>query len=225
MPQAALGALLIVAVAGLVDFRRFAWYYRVSRPEFRVCLLTTLGVITVGILPGILFATVLALLMLLARASRPHDARLGRIPGREGYFDLAAHPEAQGTPGLVVYRFGSALVYFNADYFRTRALAAVEVEDSPRRFLLDATSMNLLDTTGADALENLRAALAGRGVGLGVAGLRTRWREALARMGVAEKIGEESFFDTVEEGRQAFLRSPHAEGGAAQALDGGASCP
>lgn len=80
-----------------------------------------------GVLPGVL----LAVMLTLAIASKPQDAVLGRVPGMKGFHSLADYPEAQTIPGLLLYRLEANLVFYNADYFKDRLLAAVEASKEP----------------------------------------------------------------------------------------------
>ncbi|MGH8514454.1 MAG: SulP family inorganic anion transporter, partial [Gammaproteobacteria bacterium] len=112
VPMAALGAVLIGAALSLFDIVALARLLRISRSEFAVAVITMLGVIALGVMKGILVAIGLALLFLLVRASRPPDAVLGRVEGLKGFHDVTNHDEAETVPGLVLYRFRSALVLF-----------------------------------------------------------------------------------------------------------------
>ncbi len=126
LPMAVLSAVLIKAAMGLFDLPGLATLRRVSPREFRLCLITLLGVITVGVLPGVVVAVMVAIVQLLINASTPHDAVLGRIPGTTDYREAAADSETETFPGLVIYRFDSGLVFFNADHFKMRAKAVVQ---------------------------------------------------------------------------------------------------
>jgi MFS superfamily sulfate permease-like transporter len=119
VPSAALAAILISSALGLFDFRSVKRYYQLSRPEFRHSVVATVGVMTLGVLPGVLIAVGLAILKLLRDASHPRDAVLGFVHGTdEDYFKS----EAEGGRSIrrSCYRFESALVFFNADYFSDR---------------------------------------------------------------------------------------------------------
>ena len=125
IPTAALAAVIMVSAFGLFDFAELRNLYEISRRELLLSVGTTLGVLILGVLPGVLWAVALSLLWLLARASRPHDAVLGRVPGMKGFHELEDYPEATTVPGLVIYRFDSDLVFFNADYFKERVRAVI----------------------------------------------------------------------------------------------------
>lgn len=198
LPMAVLSAVLIKSALGLFDLRALGALRRVSPHEFRLCLLTLLGVVTVGVLPGVIVAVLAALGQLLARASKPHDAVLGRIPGTNDYGDLTKYPGAEPVPGLVIYRFDASLVFFNADHFKARAKSVIRDDPAPvREFVLDAESMPNLDTTGAAVLDDLRNDLEAAGIAMAVAAAKSPVRGMLERTGFAGRIGADRMFSSV----------------------------
>ena len=95
LPVAALGAVLIVAAIGLFDVVALHKMWRVSPAECILALFTMFGVIWLDLLHGILLAVVMALLILIKRASRPADALLGRVPGMKGWHEQAHHEDGK----------------------------------------------------------------------------------------------------------------------------------
>jgi high affinity sulfate transporter 1 len=181
LPITVLAAVLVNAAIGLFDLPSLVSLRRVSPQEFRLSLVTLLGVITAGVLPGVLVAVGLALVQLLARASRPHDAVLDRVPG------------------LVIYRFDASLVFFNSDYFKSRVRTVVhEAREDVRFFLLDAGTMPYLDTTGAASLEETIRDLGERRIEFGIAAAKAPVRAMLERTGLAQRIGAGRMFPTLE---------------------------
>jgi high affinity sulfate transporter 1 len=216
LPMAVLSAVLIKAAMSLFDLRALRHLLRVNPREFRLSIVTLLGVITVGVLPGVVVAVGLALLQLLYSASRPHDAVLGRIPGTNVYRDTLSSSEAESFPGLLIYRFDASLVFFNADHFKARVRTVIRSAVTPVRcFLLDAGTMALLDTTGAASLEQLRGELQEQGIPMAVAGAKGRVRTMLERTGLAERIGSDRMFPTVELAVEALAgqHQPQRDGG------------
>jgi high affinity sulfate transporter 1 len=198
LPMAVLSAVLIKSALGLFDLRALGALRRVSPHEFRLCILTLLGVVTVGVLPGVIVAVIAALGQLLIRASKPHDAVLGRIPGTNDYGDLTQYPGAEPFPGLVIYRFDASLVFFNADHFKARAKSVVQDAPAPvRDFVFDAESMPHLDTTGAAVLDDLRSDLEAAGIAMAVAAAKSPVRGMLERTGFASRIGGGRMFPSV----------------------------
>jgi hypothetical protein len=111
LPKAALSAVLIVAAIGLFDVAELLRIWKIDRWEFAVSIITTLGVVALDILNGILMAVLIAIHLLLMRVSRPPDAVLGRVSGLKGFHNIIHHEQARTWADLVLYRFGAALVF------------------------------------------------------------------------------------------------------------------
>jgi high affinity sulfate transporter 1 len=204
LPKAALGGVLIVAAIGLFDVASLRRLWRVSRAEFGVAVVTMLGVIALDVLQGIVLAVALALLLLLKRSARPPDAVLGRVPGMKGFHDVAHHPDATTTPGLLLYRFDAAIVFFNATYFRKRVLELAAAQPDLKQVIIDGSTVNTIDSTGADGIDALARELARRGIRLGLAGFCTETRSLLDRTDVMTAIGTDSVYPTLKAAMNTF---------------------
>lgn len=170
IPTAALAAVIMVSAFGLFDFAELRDLYQISRRELVLSVGTTLGVLILGVLPGVLLTVLLSLLWLLFVVSRPHDAVLGRVKGIKGFHDITDFPEATTIPGLVLYRFDANLVFFNADYFRGRVRAIIDAMEVPVEWIvLDASSINVVDATAIQKIDELREELADQGIVLAYA--------------------------------------------------------
>ncbi|RRJ99173.1 SulP family inorganic anion transporter [Opitutaceae bacterium TAV3] len=182
LPVSALGMILLCASWGLLDLPSL-WRLRgLDRGEFYIGATTLAGVLVIGVMPGILLAVSLALLRFLSRVARPTDQRLGRIAGRDGFYEIAHHGEARSVPGLLFYRFESPLIFFNADYFRERVMRLVEGEETPVKWVvIDAVSLSEVDLTGAFAIRTLVKELEVRGMVLAIAGRTAQARAWLQR--------------------------------------------
>jgi high affinity sulfate transporter 1 len=199
LPAAVLGAVLASAAVDLVDFGAFSFLWRISRVEFLLAVVTACGVVIFGVLPGVALAVGGTLTHLLWLASQPRDAMLGRIPDRDGLYKLHAHPNAKPLPGLVIYLVQAGVVFFNADYVKQRILAAVDGQPvEPSWFILDASAINHIDVTAVNALEDVHATLARRGIALGIADLHSRPRAMIERSGLGARIGADMIFDSAE---------------------------
>src|SRR5215831_16244710 len=204
LPVAALGAVLIVAAIGLFDVGALQTMWRVNWAECALSLITTFGVIWLDLLHGILMAVVAALLLLIKRTSRPPDAILGRVPGMKGWHAQAYHEDAVTHPGLLVYRFGSSIVFFNAGYFKHRVMELVGAHPDVRWLIVDGSTINLVDVTGAEMLESLTKKLAARSIRFGLANTRREVRTILDRAGVLGLIGPEFVCQTLNSASDSF---------------------
>jgi high affinity sulfate transporter 1 len=208
LPIAALSAILVNSALGLFDLKSLTRLSRVHPQEFIVAIITLLGVITVGVLPGVVVAVGVAIVQLLAKASHPHDALLGRMPDGNFFANVATHPEAETVPEVVIYRFDAALLFFNADHFKTRVRAVVaEAPTKPQFVVLDAETMSLIDTTGAASLVELSEELADRGIMVSIAAAKAPVRQILDRTGASEEIGTERMYPSVAAAVESLLPS------------------
>ncbi len=157
-PTAALGAVVVYAALRLIDIAEFRRLAGFRRTEFLIALATTVAVLVVGVLPGVLVAIGLSVLDLLGRVARPHDAIEGFVPDLAGMHDVDDYPGATVVPGLMVYRYDSPLFFANTEDFRRRALAAVAgAADPVQWFVLNAEAIIDIDITAVDALEDVCA--------------------------------------------------------------------
>jgi sulfate permease, SulP family len=211
-PTAALGALVVYAALRLIEpaeFRRFA---RFRRSELALAVATTIAVLVLGVLYGVLAAVALSILDLLRRVSRPHAAVLGFVPGLAGMHDVDDHPGTTTVNGLVVYRYDAPLCFANAEDFRDRALAALDAATAPVRWLvLNTEAIVEIDITAADAVHTLCDELDTRGVVLALARVKQDLLHDLRHSGLAERIGTNWIFPTLPTAVAAFREEqrPH----------------
>lgn len=197
-PRAALGAVVIFAAVGLVEVGEWRRIARFRNSELLLAVLTTAGVLGLGVLQGIGVAVALSILELLRRLARPHDGILGRVPGLAGMHDIDDYPEAEQIPGLVVYRYDAPLFFANADNFVRRALEAVDEADPPARWLLVNAEANVeVDLTAVDVLRMLDQELKARGVQLALAHVKQDMRDDLEKAGFLEVVSDEFIFPTL----------------------------
>jgi sulfate permease, SulP family len=197
-PLAALGALVVFAALRLIDFGEFRRTARFRRSELFLALATTAAVLVFDVLYGIAVAVALSILDLLRRIARPHDGILGYVPGLAGMHDIDDYSTGKQIPGLLVYRYDAPLFFANAEDFKRRALASVDAANPPVEwFLLNAEANTEIDLTGIDALEDVRQALADRGIVFALARAKFDVREMLASTGFIDGIGEDRVFMTL----------------------------
>jgi SulP family sulfate permease len=191
LPKAVLAAIVLSAVYGLLDFPALWRMWRVSRPDFYAATIALGTVLLFGILQGILLAALASIMLMLAIASRPHVAFLGRIPGTNNYSDIDRHPENEPLPGAIAFRPEGSLIYVNADVVldtvlnRLKAASHVEVG----MVVCDLSSSPHLDLAGSHMLKKLHSELAARGIRLRVIGAHGPVRDLLRADGMEEKLG------------------------------------
>ncbi len=200
LPKAVLAAVVLAAVAGLIDVPALIRLWRVSRPDFAAAAVALAGVLLFGILQGILLAALVSVLILLVQASRPHVAFLGRVPGTTRYSDIARHPENEPIPGVIAFRPEGSLLYVNADVVLEVVLArlAAQPPGTVRLVVCDLSAAPHLDLAAVGMLRKLHAAAERHGARLSVSGAHGRVRDLLRREGFAELVGDIGRASTLE---------------------------
>jgi high affinity sulfate transporter 1 len=189
LPKAVLAAVVLTAVYALVDLPALIRMWRVSRIDFYAASIALVAVLLLGILQGILLAALSSVLMLLARASAPHVAFLGRVPGTNSYSDLARHSENEPLQNVIAFRPESSLLYVNAESVLETVLRRLAESTDIRLVVCDLSASPHVDLAGSRMLHQLHAELVPSETALRVVGARGRVRDLLRADGLAEKIG------------------------------------
>jgi len=191
LPKAVLAAIVFTAVYGLIDVRAMIRMWRISRMDFYAAVIALGAVLLLGILQGILLAAVASILMLLARASAPHVAFLGRVPGTNSFSDITRHPENEQLSDIIAFRPEASLLYYNADSVLETTVQHLELRGpaSIRLVVCDLSASPHVDLAGSHMLHQLHDELAQHGIELRVVGARGRVRDLLRADGIGEKVG------------------------------------
>ncbi len=200
LPNVVLAAIVLVAVSGLVNMDAFRHLWRVSRFEFRISMVAFWGVLLLGILKGVLLAAIVTILLVLAGASRPHIAVLGRIPGTKRFSDLERNPDNEVTPGILIFRVESSLLYFNTEYVLKVMVDKVRSEPTPPSCVIfDLSNSPRADLAGARMITALHEQLSSMGISLRLAEAHASVRDILRKEGLEKRVGEISRHITVTE--------------------------
>jgi len=191
LPKAVLAAVVFTAVMGLIDARALYRTWRISKMDFYAAAVALGAVLLLGILQGILLAAATSVLMLVARASHPHVAFLGRVPGTHSYSDLDRHPENERLPDVVAFRPEASLLYVNAESVLQLVLDQIRQAGARplRAVVCDLSASPYVDLAGSRMLHQLHDELASRNIALRIVGARGRVRDLLRADGLGEKVG------------------------------------
>ena len=187
-----------MAVAGLfqIDALRHLWL--ASRPDFAVAMASLIGVLGSGLLRGVMIGAIISLVQLMHRASRPHVAVLGRIPGTRRFSDMERHPDNEATPGVLIVRPEASLIYFNIDHVCDAILGRARTgHTKPKLVVLDLSAAPFVDLQSAHALADMADALRAIGISLHVVEARSAVRDRLQSEGLEARIGRANRFVTI----------------------------
>ena len=156
LPQPVLAAVVLVAIAGLLNLSTLKELWLNDRSEFVVAMAAFAGVLTFGLLRGVMLGALISLVQLVRVSSRPHVALLGRIPGTRRFSDCDRHADNELIPNVMIFRPESALVYFNVDNVCDAILSRVRVEPTPPKLVvLDLSAAPLVDMQSAHTLASM----------------------------------------------------------------------
>ena len=190
LPQPVLAAVVLAAVMSLVDVKALKEIWHFSRTEFFVASAALVGVIASDPADGVLLGAAISIALLLRQGARPRVTELGRIRGTSYFADLARHPENERSPGVLIIRCESALLYFNVEHVRERLFDLLDARKEPTRlviFFLGAVPR--IDMAGAELLTELLKSLKARGIAFRLADAHGEVRDALRRRHFEDAYG------------------------------------
>ena len=198
LPQPVLAAVVLVAVAGLLNLSALKELWRDDRSEFVVAIAAFGGVLTSGLLRGVMIGVAISLVQLVRVSSRPHVALLGRIPGTRRFSDSDRHSDNEIIPGIMIFRPESALIYFNVDNVYDAILNRVRAQEIPPKLVvLDLSAAALVDMQSALTLASMADELTAKGIQFHAVEPRSSVRDRLRREGVDIRLGGIDRFTTV----------------------------
>jgi SulP family sulfate permease len=206
LPQPVLAAVVLVAIAGLLNLSTLQGLWLDDRSEFVVAVAAFAGVLTFGLLRGVMLGALISLVQLVRLSSRPHVALLGRIPGTRRFSDCDRHLDNERIPDVMIFRPESALVYFNVDNVSEAILSRVRAEaTSPKLVILDLSAAPFVDMQSAYALASLAAELISMDIQFHAVEPRSSVRDRLRHAHVDGRLGGIDRFTTVADAIDHFL--------------------
>lgn len=210
LPVVALAAVLIYAGLTMFDVAETARLWRLDRSAFRLSLGVSVGVLVLGMLPGILVGVALSVLRLLIDVARPRDAVLRRLPSDHRYHDLVDDQSGVAPAGVLIYRLYAPLIFANARHVTERVQALVAAAPEPVRCVVfDLQAVTHMDITAMEAFDELLDELAAAQIDVRFAHANRPLREQLMRLGLTTHIGAERFFHAAWEAVEDWEQRKH----------------
>jgi sulfate permease, SulP family len=212
LPQAVLGAIVVHAVARMMKVGELKRFYRFHPGEFGQAMLALVGVVTVGILPGLAIAIVLSLLRFIWGASHLSVSRLRPVPGRDHIYDsMGRSPDPGPIEGLEILRLNGPLFFANALRFRNEVRGLLSRGVPLQAVLLSLHANFGIDLSSTDTLLGLVAEAEKTNTEILFAELQDPVRQMFRRCGLLDRVGEDRLFLTVDDGVEDYLvRHPAA---------------
>lgn len=188
LPKATLAAIIILAVANLIDFKtlREAWTY--NKADAASLIATFFAVLTLGIEMGILAGAGLSIALYLWRTSRPHMAEVGRVGETEHFRNVLRH-EVQTDPRILAVRVDESLYFANTAQLEDALLSRVAERPEIDHLVLIMSAVNFIDASALETLETLIERLRDSGVTLHMAEVKGPVMDRLERVHFLETLG------------------------------------
>ena len=206
LPQCVLGVLVLLVAVHLVDLRGMLALRRESPGEFAVALITTAVVIVAGVEQGILAAMALSLVRIVRHSYHPHTGVI-QMDASGSWKSVPVTPGVATRPGLVLYRFGAALFYANANRFAEEILTLAGPPHSGVCWVIvDAEAMTNIDYSASRVIAELNSQLAVADVALGFARMSLNTRADFERHHLSEAIPVDRIFERLHDSVAAFSK-------------------
>ena len=196
LPKSVLGAIILVAIYGLIDLKYAKKLWKEGKDEFYLLIVTFLTTLFIGISQGIIFGVLFSLLLLVSRTSRPHIAILGKIKGMEYFKNLKRFPEdTEVVDEILMIRFDAQLFFANVHYFKKALLQEVDNKGAALKYvILNAEPVNYIDNTAINQLKKIVEKLNKQDITFKIAGAIGPTRDILHKSGLVNFIGKENIY-------------------------------
>jgi len=206
LPKPVLAALIIDAVVfGMIDIKELRRLHRVAKVDFWIAAAAIVGVLSAGVLTGVVIGVALSLVWLIYVATSPKIPLLGREPGTQVFRDADGHPEDETFDGMVILRLDFGLSFATAEALEERIRELTESEPAPNAVVLDFAGVDFIDSQGSEKLSEILRLTEASDATLWLARIKPQVRELLAADGVIGEVGEEHIHGNVYEAVEAAL--------------------
>lgn len=190
LPQAALAAIIMVAVFNLIDVQTLRHVWRYNKADAASMLITFAAVLAIGVETGILIGMAAAMLLFIWRTSKPHAAIVGRLGQSEIYRNVRRH-SVQTWPHVVAIRIDQSLYFANTKYLEDTILSTVAEQPAVKHLVLIGTAINFIDASALETLESLWQELHDAGVTLHLAAIKGPVMDRLQKTDFLDHVGPE----------------------------------
>jgi sulfate permease, SulP family len=206
LPKAVLGAVIIDAVVfGMIDVPELRRLHRVTRFDFWIAVAAILGVLSVGVLTGVVIGVALSLAWLVYVATSPAMPLLGRQAGTQVFRELDENAGDETFPGIAVLRLDGGLFFATADALEDRVRELADGASGARALVLDLEAVNFIDSQGSAKLTEIHELTQTDGIALRLAGVKPRVRTVLEADGVVGRLGADHIHGNVHRAVEAEL--------------------
>jgi len=195
LPHAALAAIVVISVIGIVDIHSMRRHWRIHREDSITELATLITVLAFGVEAGLLTGVALSIAFFVRTSSRPHIAIVGRIPHTE-HFRSARRYDVETFPHVAAIRIDENVYFGNANQVENKVLKIVQRRPGTRHLLLVMSAVNMIDVSGLEMLYRLNGTLESMGIKLHLSEVKGPVMEQLEVTDFIMRLTGSVFFTT-----------------------------
>ncbi|PWH85539.1 SulP family inorganic anion transporter [Brumimicrobium oceani] len=200
LPNAALAAIIIVAIIGLMDFKYYKNLWKIDKRDFLMFAVTTLVTFLIGVQEGIITGVIFSIMSLVYAISFPHTAEVGLVRGSLDTFrNVARYSETDVEDEILIFRFDAALTFANVPHFVKKLNAYESKKENLKYVIIDANSIDSIDTTSLDTLKELAEKYKQSDIRMIITCLKGPVRDQFKKTDMFKTLGEDNFFPSVSE--------------------------
>jgi SulP family sulfate permease len=200
LPKTILASVIMVAVFGLVDYKEAIHLFKSKKTDFWMLMATFVATLSFGVEIGIGLGVVLSLAMVLFKTTRPHTARLAKVPNTHFYRNITRFSDLEINNELLIYRFDAQLFFANTNFFKDKLYEYELLSGGNLKLLIiDGESINNIDSTAIHMLEEVALDFNSRGIKVFFTGIKGPVRDIMFKSGFMKKINTNNFFMSIQE--------------------------
>ena len=201
-----LAAIILVAVAKLIDIKEIRHLWKIKRDDLAILMITLCATLFISVEIGILVGVGASLLWLVVSTTRPTVATLGRLPETRSYRCVDHFENAETFERITIIRMDAQFFFGNVVYLKDAIFSHIDSEPNLVALVMDASSMNALDSTAADTFEEIIVELRAKGVEIMISHVKGSVLTVMQKAGLVDTLGEGHIYYEVEDAVQAALR-------------------
>jgi len=198
LPNAVLGAIIVAAVSGLIDYKEAIHLFRLKKADGWMFLVTFACTLTIGLEQGLLIGMVFSLILFIWKSAYPHTAELGYLQSEGVFRNVKRYPQVRIYPDILILRVDASLYFANMKFLEDRIAKDLAGRPQIKEIIMDLSGVNDIDAVSIDELEMLMEAYAHQGIHFSFASMKGPVRDLVAHAGWDRKFGDRIHYLSIQ---------------------------
>jgi SulP family sulfate permease len=193
LPKAVLASIVIIAVIGLIDIKKFKHLWHIDRNDGVVALTTFVAAFLLKPDYAIFIGIILSLVLFLRKSMQQHIAVLGRVAERSAFADVREDKQAVACPLMVIVRPSQSIYFGNVERTLESIGAALKNNERAKVMIFDGESVSFMDASSIELFEHFIAEKQAAGMIFVFANIQQSVYQKLHTFGLVDLIGSDHF--------------------------------